>query len=43
MHLTHNESIKNLNDVVHHLELEEDDIEALRPNTNVYIEGASYP
>ena len=37
MHLTHNESIKTLNVVVRHLELEEDRIEASRPNADVYM------
>ena len=37
MHLTHNESIKTLNDASCHLELEEDRIEASRPNADVYM------
>ena len=36
MDLTHNESIKTLNDVARHLELEEDRIKASRPNAEVY-------
>ena len=41
MHLTHNESIKTLNDDAHHLKLEEYRIEASRPNTDVYMASSS--
>ena len=41
MHLTHNKSIKTLTDVAHHLDLEEDHIEALRLNTDVYMTDLS--
>ena len=41
MHITHNKSIKTLNDVARHLELEEDRIEASRPNADVYMASSS--
>jgi hypothetical protein len=43
VNLTHNECIKTLNDVVRHLELEEDRIETLKPQetkTAVHLAGS---
>ena len=40
MHLTHNENIQTMDDIVHHLKLEKEMLEFTKPNTNVYI-GAS--
>ena len=39
MHLTHNESIRTLEDVMRHLELEEDRLEAAKSSTDVYMVG----
>ena len=41
MHLTHNEGIKNMEDVGKHLELEEDRLDAAKPSTEVYMAGSS--
>ncbi|KAK9126341.1 hypothetical protein Scep_015187 [Stephania cephalantha] len=41
VNLTHNENIKTLNDAGRHLELEEDRIEASRPDTDVYMASSS--
>ena len=41
MHLTHNEGIKNMEDVGRHLELEEERLEAAKPSTEVYMAGSS--
>jgi hypothetical protein len=44
VNLTHNEGIKTLNDAVRHLELEEDRIEASKPQkteTTVHLAGSS--
>ena len=41
MHLTHNENIRTLDDVVRHLELEEERIESSKLNTNVYMAESS--
>ena len=41
MHLTHNEGIKNMEDVGRHLELEEERLEAAKPSTEVYVAGSS--
>jgi hypothetical protein len=44
MNLTHNEGIKTLNDTVRHLELEEDRIEASKPQetkTTVHLASSS--
>ena len=41
MHLTHNEGIKTLSDVSRHLELEEEQLEAAKPSTEVYLAGSS--
>ena len=35
MHLTHNENMRTLEDVMRHLKLEEDRLEAAKPSTNV--------
>ena len=37
MHLTHNENIKMMDDAMYHLELEEERLKAIKPNTNVYM------
>ena len=37
MHLTNNESIKTLEDVMHHLELEEDCLMASKANADIYM------
>ena len=41
VHLTYNQSIKTLNNIARHLELEEDCIEELRPNIDVYMASSS--
>ena len=41
MHLTHNENIRTMDDVVRHLELEEERLESSKPNTNVYMAESS--
>ena len=41
MHLTHNENIQTMVDVVHHLKLEEERLEYSKPNTNVYMVESS--
>ncbi|XP_031252128.1 uncharacterized protein LOC116110025 [Pistacia vera] len=41
IHLTHNEGIINLEDVICHLELEEDRLNASKANTDVYMAGSS--
>ena len=39
MHLTHNENIKTLDVVAHHMELEKKRLLAKKPSTNVYMIG----
>ena len=41
MHLTHNANIRTLEDVMRHLELEEDCLKAAKPSTDVYMVGPS--
>ena len=43
MHLTHNESIKSLEDAMRHLELEEDRLMASKTSVDVYmVDSNSY-
>ena len=37
MHLTHNKEIKTFDDVVRHLELEEDKLESSKPELETYV------
>ena len=41
MHLTHNESIKTLEDSMCHLELEEDCLMASKANADIYMASSS--
>ena len=41
MHLTHNENIKTLEDVMCHLELEEDHLMASKTSVDVYMASSS--
>ena len=41
MHLIHNETIKTLEDVMRHLELEEDHLMASKTSVDVYMAGSS--
>ena len=41
MHLTHNENIRTMDDVMCHLKLEEERLGSSKPNTNVYTNESS--
>ena len=40
MHLTHNTKVKTFDNVIRHVELEEDRMESSRPETEAYVANA---